>query len=49
MNLIKYKTPKEHLEETRKETIQMLRFVKTEAERLLENLEKENPYDLGEP
>lgn len=48
-NLSKYKTPKEHLEETRKETIQMLRYVKTEAEKLLENLEKENPYDLGEP
>ncbi len=49
MNLSKYKTQKEHLEETRKETIQMLRCVKTEAERLLENLEKESPYDLGEP
>lgn len=49
MNLSKYKTPKEHLEETRKETIQMLRYVKTEAEKLLGNLEKENPYDLGEP
>lgn len=49
INLSKYKTPKEQLEETRKETIQMLRYVKTEAERLLENLEKENPYDLGEP
>lgn len=49
MNLSKCKTQKEHLEETKKETMQMLRYVKTEAERLLENLEKESPYDLGEP
>ncbi len=49
INLSRCETKKEHLEETRKETIQMLRYVKAEAERLLESLEKGNPYDLGEP
>lgn len=49
MNLSRCESETERLKETRKETMQMLRYVKTEAERLLKNLEKESPYDLGEP
>lgn len=49
INLSRCETKRERLEETKKETIQMLRYVKAEAERLLESLEKGNPYDLGEP